>query len=201
MLNNLTRRKLLKSVSAGFVGVSGCLGGSDSGSRDSDNDGVPDSEDYAPRDALVQSRDDVIVKDAQVTLQDTPSETEAETPSGMSCSSADSQDVMNSIEIVGIILDYGCSYGAVDVGTISQVEIKNVGDFDLSFLSIAITFRNSEGVAIYTSKYVYTGSAPSPGNTVTIDYTEPTKCSVASKVVEAIENGRYEISNIEDWNC
>jgi hypothetical protein len=69
------RRHFLGAIGAGSIfGLSGCLGGSDI--KDSDGDGVIDSQDYAPRDASVQESADM-----RGTARVTPVATEArETP-------------------------------------------------------------------------------------------------------------------------
>lgn len=82
-MDDSTRRRFLHiSGIAGTIGLTGCsqlTGGSDdtdsdSNIKDSDGDGVIDSEDYAPRDPDVQRAEQVQEVDS------TPTETETETP-------------------------------------------------------------------------------------------------------------------------
>ncbi|MFC6954181.1 hypothetical protein [Halorubellus litoreus] len=82
-----TRRRILAAVGVtGTIGVSGCLrltGSEEPTStatsiKDSDGDGVIDSEDYAPRDPDVQEESDVENDDATTADAD-PTETETET--------------------------------------------------------------------------------------------------------------------------
>jgi hypothetical protein len=80
--NSVTRRQLLFALSASGMGVTaGCSdwGTSQDDIRDSDGDGVIDSEDYAPQDPEVQEKSDLQSGgDSQPT--ETPTETETETP-------------------------------------------------------------------------------------------------------------------------
>lgn len=79
-MDRSTRRKVLRlcgvSVAGGLAGCSGVLGGDDEENdiKDTDGDGVIDSEDYAPRDPDVQRRE-------QVVDNSTPRETEQPTES------------------------------------------------------------------------------------------------------------------------
>ena len=64
-MDRLTKRKVLRlcgvSVACGLAGCSGVLGGDDeeNDTKDTDGDGVIDSEDYAPQDPDVQEKSDI----------------------------------------------------------------------------------------------------------------------------------------------
>lgn len=89
-MDNSTRRRFLRmSGIAGAIGLTGCsssLGGSSStptpANKDTDGDGVINSEDYAPRDASVQRAEQVQEVDSTATApeQQTPNETPTEQP-------------------------------------------------------------------------------------------------------------------------
>jgi len=86
-MNGSTRRRFLQTVgAAGLIGSSGCLrldnkddstpaATTTSDIKDTDGDGVIDSEDYAPRDASIQAAEQVNESDS------TPTETETSTES------------------------------------------------------------------------------------------------------------------------
>lgn len=86
----LTRRRLLLGATGGAIALAGCSdsgGSQDSGIRDTDGDGVIDSEDYAPRDPDVQSRDDLnsatqtaVQATATPSATTTPTATQTPTP-------------------------------------------------------------------------------------------------------------------------
>lgn len=88
-MDRSTRRRILRvcgvSVAGGLAGCSGVLGGDDEEDdiKDTDNDGVIDSEDYAPRDPDVQRKEQVEEVGSGGTSTEEPTETPTENNPGL----------------------------------------------------------------------------------------------------------------------
>lgn len=75
----MDRRAYLGAACSTLTVLAGCTGGGNGESVDSDGDGVPDSEDYAPQDPSVQEKSDLTSPDGDGDSGQNPSPTPTET--------------------------------------------------------------------------------------------------------------------------
>lgn len=158
-MTNVGRRHVLGGVAAVSSLLAGCVDSSGSDLKDSDGDGVIDSEDYAPNDPEVQRKSDIL-KSATPTMTPTatPTATTSPTPSTTSPAAetlTPTAETTNRIEATSpekLGGSYISSYTATSATVTLDPESLSISSSELKLVVVTYEYPNGEGVALGTSE-------------------------------------------------
>lgn len=144
----MERRAYLKAFGGTLPFLAGCIGGDGSDIKDSDGDGVIDSQDYAPNDPDVQEKSDLAGTTAQggtptptpsptpsPTLTPTPPPTPTPSPTPTASPTPTPRQAANSLQVND---EYWVGGSRVDSYNLDTVSVTIEDDFDLDFDSYQV---------------------------------------------------------------